>query len=101
MDSATMTTRAFFFKGNRLLGRLFTVRPIIFGCAFSVLAALCLILPARLINLHSIPCNNSKGSGNFGFFHKLNWSLMYLVVLPLIFSLLVWLTGRIRESAFK
>ena len=84
-----------------MLGRLFTVRPIVFGAGFSLLSASCLILPAYLVNLHSIPCSNEKGSGNFGFFHKLNWSLMYLVVLPLIFSLLVWLTGRVRESAFK
>ena len=101
MDSSPLTTREFFFKGNRLLGRLFTVRPLVFGSVFSLVSALCLMLPAWLINLHSIHCSNSKGLGNFGFFYKLNWSLMYLVVLPLIFSLLVWLTNRIRESAFK
>ena len=101
MPSSPMTTREFFFKGNALLGRLFTVRPVAFAGAFSLLSVLCLILPARLIGLHSIPCNNAKGSGNFGFFHKLNWSLMYLVVLPLIFALLVWLTSKIRESAFR
>jgi hypothetical protein len=101
MDSSPMTTREFFFKGNRLLGRLFTVHPVVFAAVFSVLSALCLMLPAWLINLYSIPCTNDKGSGNFGFFHKANWSWTYLILLPVIFTLLIWLTRRIRESAFK
>jgi hypothetical protein len=56
-----------------------------------------MLFPAWLINIHSIPCGSK---GNFGFFYKLNWSLMYTIILPLIYALIIWLSDRIKESVF-
>lgn len=92
-----MTTREFFFKGNPITGRVFTVPVGRFVLSFSGLAIVMLLL-AKAINIHSIPC----GERNYGFWFKyFNWSVMYVFILPVIFGTMVVLSERIKASVLK
>jgi hypothetical protein len=92
-----MNTREFLFKGHPIMGRVFTMPIKTFIALFSGSAILLLLLPAWLINVHLIPCNQ----GNYGFWLKWNWSILYVIVLPAIFGTMILLSSRLKWGVLK
>jgi hypothetical protein len=92
-----MNTREFLFKGHPIMGRVFTMPLKIFAALFSGSAILLLLLPAWLVNIHLISCS----SGNYGFWLKWNWSILYVIVLPAIFGMMIVLSSHLESGVLK
>jgi hypothetical protein len=93
MATATMTTRAMLYSGHPILGALFTLRPWKVFIGASAVACLLLLIPARLLFLHSIP----TAKGNLGFLYSYHWSVMYPLVIPLLLAMAVAVSERMKN----
>lgn len=92
-DDDLAATREFLYKGHPWLGRLLTLRPWKIAALFSILAILFLLIPAKLIGIHLM----TRSDGVWvGFWQRPSWSVMYPIILPLIFAGTVWLSNYMR-----
>jgi hypothetical protein len=86
-----------FYPVNPRIGALFTSRPWVIFCGFSVSALLVLVLPSCILHLALIPIpSEGGGTQGVGFMQKFNWGITYLVILPLVFAL-----GALASRSFE
>jgi hypothetical protein len=89
-----MTSQELFYPKERVLGKLLTLHPAkLFGVLCGI-AIILLILPARWIGIAVAP----DGILNKAFYASYNWSLMYTVLLPLIFVIASATTGSLMKK---
>jgi hypothetical protein len=76
------------YPNNPRIGALFTSRPWVVFCGFSLGTLLSLVLPSYVYHLAviSIPGSNG-GRHRVGFMQEFNWGPNYLAILPFIFAL--------------
>lgn len=87
-----MPARELFYPNDPLVRSLLSLNPFaLFG--WLMLAAVVLILLAKVAGVFSIPL----ASGNVGFWYSYNWSLMYLLVVPLIFAIASSITSSLPQ----
>jgi hypothetical protein len=87
-----MSARDLFYPKDPFVGELLSKNPfVLFG--WLMLAAVVLILFAKVAGVFSIPLT----SGNVGFWYSYNWSLMYLLVVPLIFAIASSITSSLPQ----
>jgi hypothetical protein len=79
-------TAAFMYKRHRRLSYFFSAAPWRLGLVLGLSAILLLMLPAWLCRLALINDTTAVGWRGVGFWQRWNWSLMYTVVLPVIFG---------------
>lgn len=112
--------REFLFPNDRVLGTFLTAHPAAVFFLLSLTCSTVLFIPAWLLDIHSIwvppvqycpkdacaggvsPCiswdSTVPSSDNVGFFYKLNWSLTYPLVVPIIFALAAAACRSVRSS---
>lgn len=91
-------TKDFLYKGHRFLGRLFTLNPPILFLVLSGIYTALLFIPAGVLRVHLITLETSRGPRAVGLLQNLNWSLMYPVVLPLVFAGTAWSSNEMRKK---
>jgi uncharacterized membrane protein YhaH (DUF805 family) len=89
-----MSNADFFASGHAALKRLIAWSPTALGVRLALAAIVCLMLPARLIGVHSMP---TPGDDR-GFWFEANWSLMFPLVLPVLFAGFNYMIGLIRHA---
>jgi hypothetical protein len=77
-----------FFPLNPRIGALFTSRPWIVFCVFSLCALLLLVIPSFTLRLALIAIPDGDGGiQRIGFMQRFNWGVNYLTILPFTFAL--------------
>src|SRR5207245_7937501 len=95
--------RKFLYADDRFVGTILTTHPVVVFLLLSISFSVLLFIPSWILHLHSILLNPSDFNGllpciddgprqlygptNVGILYKLNWSLAYPLLIPLIFSL--------------
>jgi hypothetical protein len=90
------TAKRMMYDGRPVVGGLLTAIPIRFGALLSLAGIVFLLLPALLINVAMItdtmPTTADAKWPWIGFWQRWNWSVMYVVIFPVIFSGVAWLS---------
>ena len=91
-------TQTFLYRGHRVLGRLFTLEPLVLFLALSIPSTVLLFVPAWILGIHLISLRTDSGLRSVGLLQNLNWSLMFPLVLPFLFGGMAWVSNQMRES---
>jgi len=89
-----MTDAEFFASGHGVMMRFISWGPVAFGVRLAIAAAVLLLLPARIIGVHSFPMVGDDR----GFWFEPNWSLMFVLVFPSLFGGLVHMIALMRNA---
>jgi hypothetical protein len=104
--------REFLFPNHQLLGTLLTMHPAVLFALLAISASAIFFIPGHLLGLLCLPitaqtkwcsnlaCLDAKAPEyvvrNVGILYKLNWSLVYSIAAPLIFSLAALVCRSVR-----
>lgn len=78
--------RGFMFSGHRRLGVFFSADPFQLGIFLSASAILFLLVPAFLVHVALIKDTKASEWPWIGFWQTWNWSVMFPLILPVIFA---------------
>jgi hypothetical protein len=92
-----VTDADFFASGHPVMKRFIQWGPGTFGVRLGLAAIVLLLLPARIIGLHSFPV----AGDDRGFWFEANWSLMFVIVFPGLFGGLVHMVSLMRDSVSR
>lgn len=87
---------AFMYRRHKRLSVFYSAAPFRLGLSLSVAAIILLIVPAFVCHVALIKDNAAVAWQGVGFWQRWNWSLMYAVVLPIIFGS----TAALSRSSF-
>jgi hypothetical protein len=88
------------YRGHPLIGAILSAHPLRLAATLSLTAIVFLLLPALWAHVALIRDSVPSKWPWVGFWQRWNWSAMYVVVLPLIYTGIAWLS-RACPSIFR
>jgi hypothetical protein len=94
-----MNTQELLYRRHPILGRIFSSEPIYVGLGLSALWSLLLFGGAYFARVLEIPQIAEPPHVGTGLLHRPNWTLMYPVILPLLFGIATWISRTLVRAA--
>jgi hypothetical protein len=94
-----MNTQELLYRRHTILGRIFSSEPIYVGLGLSAIWSLLLFGGAYVARVLEIPQVAELPHVGTGLLHRPNWTLMYPVILPLVFGIATWISRTLVRAA--
>lgn len=93
-----MTTQQLLYRCHPRLGRLFGAEPVYVAILLAVAWSVLLFGGAYVVRVLDIPTVIEPPRNGTGILYRLNWSIMYPVILPVLFAIATWISRNLLRA---